>query len=154
MVKPEVVSLLKSKSISHKIIIQTYLSFNPELRIRSIYENGKLKYTQAAKSKKKVGKKEKEFPIKASTYKDLYKNRESGDLNKTRYNILLKEYTGQELLAEMDVYIGFDFVIVEVEFKNETDMKNFIIPEWFGKEVTNNNKYSNKSLAKKIPLKY
>ena len=37
-------------------------------------------------------------------------------------------------------------MIVEVEFKSLEDANKFIIPAWFGEEVTNNDKYKNKNL--------
>jgi adenylate cyclase len=36
---------------------------------------------------------------------------------------------------------------VEVEFKTEEESDQFVIPNWFGKEVTDDEKYKNKNLA-------
>jgi len=41
------------------------------------------------------------------------------------------------------------FVVVEVEFKSLTTMAAWNKPSWLGKEVTNDSKYSNITLAKK-----
>ena len=39
-------------------------------------------------------------------------------------------------------------MIVEIEFSDIKNAKSFDIPNWFGKEVTENNAYKNKNLAK------
>lgn len=68
-------------------------------------------------------------------------------LEKTRYMIPLEN----NLTAELDVYSGplNGFAVVEVEFKNQDQMNNFIAPQWFGKDVTQEEFSANSFLAGK-----
>ena len=38
-------------------------------------------------------------------------------------------------------------ILVEVEFKKEEDIKNFVKLDWFGKDVSKNKKYRNSFLS-------
>lgn len=65
---------------------------------------------------------------------------------KTRYILAYQWYE-----IEIDVY-GWKnkwLIVAEVEFESWLDSKKFVVPEWFGDELTGNKKYSNVNLAKK-----
>ena len=51
--------------------------------------------------------------------------------------------------AELDVFGGDleGFELVEVEFDDDTSMAEFEPPDWFGREVTDDDRYGNASLA-------
>jgi len=51
--------------------------------------------------------------------------------------------------SEIDIYTGKlrGYARVEVEFKNEEDMKNFTPPKWFGEEITQWNHTIHKNLG-------
>ena len=51
--------------------------------------------------------------------------------------------------AELDVYIGAlaGLRVVEVEFPSEEESDRFEIPDWFGREVTEDQRYRNRELA-------
>jgi CYTH domain-containing protein len=50
---------------------------------------------------------------------------------------------------EVDFFKNYDFVIAELEFKNEEEAKTFNnFPSWIGKEVTEDPTYLNCNLAK------
>jgi adenylate cyclase len=50
---------------------------------------------------------------------------------------------------DVDTFInGIQFV--EVEFKSLKDMKNWVKPQWLGKEITKDKRYSNIILAKQL----
>ncbi len=62
---------------------------------------------------------------------------------KTRFYI---PYNG--FIIELDIYRDFDdLYTAEVEFKTENNAKSFIPPEWFGRDVTDDKKYSSNNLA-------
>lgn len=74
------------------------------------------------------------------------------DIKKEEFDILMpvavqnhkKEryfYPVDDYICEIDLYKGklSEYVRVEVEFKNEKDMRSFTPPIWFGKEITNIN---------------
>jgi adenylate cyclase len=54
------------------------------------------------------------------------------------------------LTAEVDLYRGRleGFRVVEVEFDEDHDPDAFEPPDWFGREVTDDNRYTNSSLAR------
>lgn len=42
------------------------------------------------------------------------------------------------LIGELDIYQGklLNYVRIEVEFKDENEASNFVVPDWFGEEIT------------------
>ena len=64
---------------------------------------------------------------------------------KLRYKIPV-----DKLRYELDVYQAdlSPLSVLEIEFESETDAKAFIAPTWFGKEVTDDKRFSNAELAK------
>jgi adenylate cyclase len=65
-------------------------------------------------------------------------------LQKMRYEI-----PWNDVLIEIDVYGGKNkgLVVAEVEFRNRAACRKFKPPNWFGREVTGNKRYSNIKLA-------
>lgn len=122
-------------------IEQGYLSINPEVRVRS--KKGKCYLT--VKGEGTLSREEYETLIKSETYNDLSSKIQGKLLVKDRYNIPLDN----DCIAELDIYINLDWLtsIVEVEFENIESANNFIVPEWFGVEVTDDRTYKNKNLA-------
>jgi CYTH domain-containing protein len=57
---------------------------------------------------------------------------------------------GNGLTAELDLYDGAlaGRRLVEVEFDSEDAADDFEPPDWFGREVTDDNRYTNSSLAR------
>lgn len=52
-------------------------------------------------------------------------------------------------ICELDIYLGklTGYARVEVEFKSEEEMNNFVPPQWFGVEITALNHYIHKNLG-------
>lgn len=111
-----------------------------ELRIR---RKGR-KYYQTIKSSGNLIRDEVEIEISKKQFKKLWHLTENRRVSKVRYYIPYEEYT-----IELDIYGGGlkDLVVAEVEFSSEEESQEFIVPEWFDTEVTNNVKYKNKCLA-------
>lgn len=122
-------------------ITQYYLSYDPEVRIRSISNN--FFYTIKSQSTS-LERKEYEIEIDKETF-DKFKNEAKSKIYKHRSYINLEN----NLVAEMDTYLN-GLVVVEVEFSDITNANDFIPPTWFGKEVTYDKKYKNVNLAEKI----
>jgi len=57
---------------------------------------------------------------------------------------------GNGLIAELDLYDGSlaGRRLVEVEFDSDDAADDFEPPDWFGREVTEDNRYTNSSLAR------
>ena len=87
-----------------------------------------------------------ELPITEEQFNNLWHKVEGNAIEKNRYLIPLKD----DLIAELDIYGAnlSNFANVEVEFNSTKDAILFTPPDWFGQEVTQNNRYSNASLAK------
>jgi CYTH domain-containing protein len=64
---------------------------------------------------------------------------------KNRYTIPLRNW----YIVELDEYLWNSKwnYIIEVEFKSEKEANDFIPPEWFWEEVTENKFYKNKYIA-------
>jgi adenylate cyclase len=65
-------------------------------------------------------------------------------LTKVRYDVPWKKHT-----IEIDVYRGRHdgLAVAEVEFDDQKSCANFEAPDWLGRDVTGNRKYSNVALA-------
>ncbi|MFA7676219.1 MAG: adenylate cyclase [Candidatus Shapirobacteria bacterium] len=128
-------------------IKQGYISSTPSpLRIRK--NDNKFELT------KKLPVKEGDFgiaeelniPLTEDEFKKLWPLVEKY-LEKTRYYIPLEN----NLIAELNIYKGDleGLVFVEVEFKSEVEMELFEAPDWFGKDVTQDDFSANSFLAGK-----
>lgn len=131
--------LLKDKMPDY--IEQSYLSFNPEVRIRRRDD----KYYLTVKSNGTLSREEYETEISLQSYEELKQKICSNTIIKERYSFkLTSSYT-----AEIDVYKNelYNLIMVEVEFPNEEEANNFQPLLWFGREVTYDDKFKNKNLA-------
>ena len=84
-------------------------------------------------------------------YKALWNETKGARLKKTRYEIPYDKWT-----IELDIYHGRleGFYTAEVEFDSEEEADEFILPEWFGREVTGIKGFTNRNLATKgVPRK-
>ena len=65
-------------------------------------------------------------------------------LTKTRYRVPLEALT-----VEIDVYSGrhAGLIVAEVEFADEQSAREFRAPDWFGRDVSHDRRYSNQLLA-------
>jgi len=72
-----------------------------------------------------------------------------GSVIKDRYEINLPN----NKVAEVDIYRGDlegpNHITVEVEFGSKEEADVFEVPDWFGKDITNDARYKNKNLATK-----
>jgi CYTH domain-containing protein len=71
-------------------------------------------------------------------------------LQKTRRRVRLAVAgSGRDLVAEIDEYAGAldGLVVAEVEFPGEEAARAFEPPAWFGRELTDDWRYANRSLA-------
>lgn len=123
-------------------IVQGYISFTPETRIRK-RDN---KYYLTIKGEGDVVREETEKEVTEKEGKELFSQVESKLIEKTRYLINIGKY-----IAELDIYKSHleGLVVVEVEFETEADANNFAPPLWFGEDISKNKEYRNKVLAYK-----
>lgn len=124
-----------------KNIKQAYLSTDPVIRIR---EMGEL-YFLTVKSQGHMVREEFEMPITKEQFESLYTKVDTSPIEKTRYFIPLDNH----LTAELDIYKGHleGLCTVEVEFTSVAAADSFKAPQWFGKDITLDNRYKNNNLA-------
>lgn len=127
----------------HKEILQGYFSdpsTGKSIRVRHIWEEYKL-------TKKKwtgLVREEIETNISKEEFDQLWFQVENHFLEKTRYYI---PYEG--LIIELDVFKNLQWLkVAEVEFANKREAKKFVVPEWFGEELTIMREATNAYIAK------
>lgn len=146
---PNIAKLEKMPNCSKVEIIQTYLVSTPEeeVRIRQRGRNGQFSYTKTIKRKvDDVKRIETETRISSDEYLRLMLNSIANQkqVRKTRYCLLYKNQ-----YFEIDVYpIWKDKAIMELELQDENQKIDF--PKFINiiKEVTGDETYYNKNLAK------
>ena len=134
-------------------LTQTYLNYSPEIRVRNISDK---RYVMAVKTglteTSGLKRTEHQYDITKEEYEHLLTKKQGDTIYKTRYQIKVDGRTH-----------SFDFfhkqldglVYMEIEFPTEEEANAFEAPEWLGKDVTNEKKYKNQSLAQYgIPESY
>jgi len=128
-------------------ISQAYVSQSPVIRVRRADGD----YFLTVKGRGRIAKEEFELPISRSQFDRLLKKTENNIIRKTRYLIPIDG----GLTAEMDEYHSPDYLsglfTVEVEFATLAKAKEFVPPEWFGRDVSGDRAYSNAALSAKKP---
>lgn len=133
-----------------KVIEQGYLCTGPVVRIRKSNEDYILTYKSKIGLDENIGKEarvcnEIEMPLTEESYLHLREKTDGNLIEKERYIIPLSN----DKKAELDIFRGVleGLIFVEVEFVDEEEAKNFIPPEWFGEDVSFDNRYTNNYLA-------
>lgn len=129
------------EGFSCKQITQSYISFQPTIRIRKSDNQ----FFLTVKGKGHMAREEFEISIQKHEYEHLHEKIEGNEVNKKRYYIPIENgYT-----AELDIYEGAleGLYTTEVEFPTIEAAKEFIAPNWFGEDISENRSYKNTSLA-------
>lgn len=112
-----------------------------EVRVRQAGDE----YTLTVKKGTGLRRSEYEVPISGSQFDALWPATEGSRVAKTRREVRLPE----NRLAHVDVFDGHleGLATVEVEFDDTDTALAFTPPAWFGREVTEDRRYSNKVLS-------
>lgn len=134
-------------TLSSTSIIQSYLSINDneEVRIRHSFKDD-VQCFLTVKRGKGLERDEYEVNISHQTFLDLQPVHIK-PLTKTRWYVVMSD-----IHMEIDVYTSKEnlgLCIAEVEFDTAQEAEDFVPPEWFGQEVTEDKAYKNQSLWKK-----
>lgn len=88
---------------------------------------------------------ETEIEITEEQFSALWPTSASFQLEKTRHFVDWKSH-----LIEIDEYEGLlaPLIVAEVEFNSIEESEQFIAPDWFGEEITDNLNFTNYNLAK------
>ena len=145
LVKRENIPYNLEKKADFFEITQTYLNYSPEIRVRNISDQ---RYMMAIKTglteEQGLTRDERQYDLTKEEYEHLLSKQEGNTIYKTRYQIKVDnyQYAFDYFHEQLD---GLTYV--EIEFPSEEEANNFQTPDWFGKDVTNEKKYKNQSLA-------
>ncbi len=134
-------SLPELSTLLSKEILQGYISTGePEVRLR---KSGS-EFFQTIKFGEGLIRDEIEIPLTAEQFITLWPATADKRIEKTRYEL---EYQG--LVIEIDIYSGklAGLIVAEVEFPNELAAGDFVLPKWFGQDVTDDKRFKNKNLS-------
>jgi CYTH domain-containing protein len=123
-------------------IRQGYVAISDTAEVRLRDKGGR--FYQAVKIGRGLVRQEFQVELDRSQFEGLWPATEGRRLEKTRYRI---EVDGTP--ADVDVYHGSltGLAVVEVEFDDERTAAAFEPPEYFGRELTGDDRYANRSLA-------
>ncbi len=132
-----------------KRIEQGYVALDPagaEVRLRRKGDT----LTLTVKSGAGLVRGEEEIALSAGDFDRLWPLTEGRRVLKTRHEVPL----GSDLIAEVDVYEGAlqGLLTAEIEFPDETSAREFVAPEWLGRDVTGDKRYANQALAVNGPV--
>ena len=127
----------------YKKLTQAYLNTDPVISIRREDDEYVLTY----KGKGLLAREEHNLPLNAESFEHLLPKADGLVISKTRYLIPLAEVG---LTAEVDVFDEpfAPLIMAEVEFETEEQANAFVPPEWFGEEVTFDERYHNSYMSR------
>ena len=137
---------LKGKDVYKYEIEQTYLCFDPEMRVRRYNGGESYEYTiKTNMTKDGMVRDEYNITINKEQYENLVKKQEGITIHKTRYQF----YDNGQVIA-IDIFHGDldGLAYMEIEFKTEEESKSYKEPDWVIKDVTSNKNYKNGYLAR------
>ncbi|MBO4310651.1 MAG: CYTH domain-containing protein [Lachnospiraceae bacterium] len=123
-----------------KYIEQGYLNTKPVIRVRMEDETFYMTY----KGKGHIEREEYNLPLNRESYEHLIKKADGRIICKKRYLIPYEGYTIELDVFEKDLA---PLVLAEVEFETLKEANDFIPPEWFAQDVSEDKNYTNAHLA-------
>lgn len=123
-------------------VTQFYTELKDEYEKRARKQNDK--YSETTKRGRGLVREESEREISKEEYLQMESRKISSPVEKTRYEIPFGD-----AVIELNIYKGSlkGLAVAEVEFGSEAESRRFKPPGWFGREVTNDRTYENRSLA-------
>ena len=115
------------------------------LRVRIVDEVGEISAVITVKAGGGLSRSEVEVAIPVDEAEELWPHTSGRRIEKVRHRVPLGEH-----VAELDVYEGTlaGLLTVEVEFDSDDTARQFAPPGWFGREVTDQEQWSNAALAR------
>ncbi|WP_150265085.1 CYTH domain-containing protein [Paenibacillus tepidiphilus] len=140
------------KVITRHSIDQTYLAIEDgqELRVRKVsdLDTGEVTYTHTFKDGKGISRQEIEYGISEGIYNQVIGMAKAIPLVKTRITGVWNGIT-----VEIDLYTQLELSVLEVEFDSLEEAQSFQAPEWFGQDISEERKYSNKTVWRELQNK-
>lgn len=130
-----------------------------EVRIRSFGDDKRFELTM--KSDGTIVRGEQTIKLTKEAFEALWPLTEGSRIEKTRYYIPYTDENGRELTIELDIYHGHleGLATAEIEFSGrEADAlvqaNTFKAPAWFGKDISEDKRFKNSSLANRTDLNF
>ena len=138
------VDKLPELSAKYEALRQGYVSLEPEIRIRQI---GNDRFMLTVKRGAGLVREEWETDINRHEFENLASRLWTGTImvEKRRYMFMLPDGHRAEIHVHVGHLAGFNYV--EVEFSTREEAVSFIPPAWFGREVTEDARFSYGTLA-------
>ena len=135
--------LPRLRGVRKSLIAQGYLASEKGGRHVRLRKRGKTASLTFKRTRGNV-REEREVRLGAEQFAALWPGTKGRRLRKVRYEIRWKKH-----LIEIDVYRGEHegLIVAEVEFPSQAARRKFKPPDWFGREVTGEKRYSNIQLA-------
>ena len=147
LIRPEDIPYdLNAPDVYQYDIQQTYISFDPEIRIRNYNYDSSYELTiKTNLSYDGLVRDEVNMDINSEEYYNLLQKKEGNTIHKTRYQF----YADHQLIA-IDIFHGDleGLAYMEIEFANITESDNFPTPDWVIYDVTDDIQYKNGHLAR------
>ena len=143
------------RGAEHHHIVQSYLSFSPQVRLRAIDDalfimtiKGKSRQTESP-----LVREEREFELSRETYLELCAKTEGRTIAKTRYIVpescACAQASDSSRIFEIDVferdYVGL--VMAEMEFASIEEAESYPMPSWALSDVSEDMRYRNVAMA-------
>lgn len=127
-------------------IVQNYLNFSPEIRVRNINNEEYILTTKCDTAIKGFTREEHEYMITEEEYNSLLTKKEGNTIYKTRYRF--NDENGIEM--EIDIFSGNlqGLAYLEIEFLDIESANKYDTPNWVVKDVTTDLNYKNGYLAR------
>lgn len=127
--------IMDKYTISKLMIDQSYISLNPEIRLRNC-NNESFELTKKEKyGDSTISRIEKNVSIDKDFYDMLLAGTNGRSFKKTRY-IIEMTHDDKPHIFYLDLFEDEQDPVIEVEFTSENEANAFVPPEWFGKEMT------------------
>mgnify|MGYP000482799138 CR=1 FL=1 len=134
----------RSQVTSSRAMIQFYLSRGGRASVRVRTEDGQracLTIKAATQGRKRI---ELEYPLSVDDARQMMELAEGHIIEKVRHIV---PHQGQ--LWEVDVFAGANGGLVVAEAELDCETQSLVLPTWVGREVTDERRYYNASLAER-----
>lgn len=147
LIRPEDIPYdLNGAGVYQYDIQQTYISFEPEIRVRNYNEDSAYELTVKTNlSADGLIRDEVNLSISREEYYNLILKKEGNTIHKTRYQF----YADHQLIA-IDIFHGDleGLAYMEIEFASKAESDAYATPEWVIADVTDDISYKNGHLAR------
>jgi CYTH domain-containing protein len=127
-------------------IVQSYISFTPEIRLRNVNGNEFLFTLRTPiNDGGEAHRRDVEFNLTADEYNELFQKISGTAIRKARYRV-----TYDDVNVRLDIFFGDldGLVFAEILFSDAEEAAAFMPLHWFGEEITEDGRYRNAALSR------